>query len=247
MEWFEKWFGEEYAKVYSHRDQAEAIEQIEFLKKELPLNNTKTALDIACGNGRQAILLSEIIDEVWGLDLSEDLLKIAKDKIKANNSKLKVVQGDMRKLPFNDSHFDLITNFFTGFGYFKTDQEHRSLLKEWARVCKKNAFFLLDYLNREHIIETLEPFSQNETDEFIIEQSRKITEDETRVEKEIVITEKKNLNKNKYKESVRMYSFDEINIMLKEAGFKTLKAYGSFKGEKFEASSNRLIVISQIS
>jgi SAM-dependent methyltransferase len=38
------------------------------------------------------------------------------------------VRGDMRHLPFTDGSFDLVTSFFTSFGYFDSDDEDVKVL-----------------------------------------------------------------------------------------------------------------------
>ena len=35
--WYEDWFGEDYLKVYPHRDEAEARQQVDFVARILPL------------------------------------------------------------------------------------------------------------------------------------------------------------------------------------------------------------------
>ena len=45
--------------------------------------------------------------------------------------------------------------------------------------------------------------------------------------------------------SVRLYSFLEIKKYLKEAGFKVLKVYGDYKGNKFSVSSPRMIILAK--
>lgn len=85
---------------------------VELVLKRHPNN----ILDIATGTGDLAILFAQETkaSEIIGLDLSEGMLSIAKQKI-ANSSfsnKIQFVQGDSEALPFPDNHFEAITVSF---------------------------------------------------------------------------------------------------------------------------------------
>lgn len=62
------------------------------------------ALDAACGTGRQAALLHECGCETVGLDRSEGMLAVAREKLPEVRFEL----GDVEHLPFGDGDFDLV-------------------------------------------------------------------------------------------------------------------------------------------
>jgi ubiquinone/menaquinone biosynthesis C-methylase UbiE len=151
----------------------------------------------------------------------------------------------MRSLPFPAGCFELITNFFTGFGYFETDQQHQQLLDEWARITTGGGYFFLDYLNKNSVVSGLQPHSKDDFPAFTVEQFRSITEGNLRVEKEIVIKEKNTNREYHYLESVRMYASDELKEMIEKSGFKILDVFGDFDGSSLQDSSDRLLVLSK--
>ncbi|MFH1750061.1 MAG: methyltransferase domain-containing protein [Candidatus Micrarchaeota archaeon] len=57
-------------------------------------------LDVGCGTGIGISILNELGFKTEGIDVSRELLAIAKKK------KLKVKYGDMRAIPYPDSYFD---------------------------------------------------------------------------------------------------------------------------------------------
>jgi len=61
------------------------------------------ALDAACGTGRQAALLHELGCSTVGLDQSEAMLSIAREKLPEAQFEV----GDVEHLPFADDEFDL--------------------------------------------------------------------------------------------------------------------------------------------
>jgi ubiquinone/menaquinone biosynthesis C-methylase UbiE len=62
-------------------------------------------LDIATGTGKQAYAYAQKGFNVTGIDLSEDMLDIARKHNKYPN--LKLESGDATKLPYEDNHFDV--------------------------------------------------------------------------------------------------------------------------------------------
>ena len=64
-----------------------------------------TALDVCCGTGDLAFALRRVVGpegRVVGLDFSEDMLDVARDKCGLNQSYVEFMQGDVLALPFPD-------------------------------------------------------------------------------------------------------------------------------------------------
>ena len=58
-----------------------------------------------CGTGNYTIALSEFVGKVTGLELNEGMLGKALDKT-AHLKNVKVMKGDITKMPFQDAQFD---------------------------------------------------------------------------------------------------------------------------------------------
>lgn len=127
MDWYEEWFGHDYKLVYPHRDEAEAREQIGFVKRHINIPERAKVLDLCCGCGRHAIELWGLGYDVVGLDLSEELLDLACSRADECEMDVQFIRCDMREIPYED-HFDLIVNFFTSFGYFADDADNQRVL-----------------------------------------------------------------------------------------------------------------------
>jgi ubiquinone/menaquinone biosynthesis C-methylase UbiE len=92
-------------------------------------------LDVPCGQGRHAHLLAEAGFDVDGIDLSNDLLKLARKR--GASSRLRYARGDMRRLPARwTGRFDAVLNLFTSFGFFLFPADDQRVVAEWARVLK---------------------------------------------------------------------------------------------------------------
>jgi demethylmenaquinone methyltransferase/2-methoxy-6-polyprenyl-1,4-benzoquinol methylase len=92
-------------------------------------------LDVATGTGDLALALQKRLDaKVTGLDLSEEMLKVAHQKVarKSLANKITLVQGDSENLPFGNDTFDAVTVAF-GVRNFETLSKG---LSEMTRVLK---------------------------------------------------------------------------------------------------------------
>lgn len=75
------------------------------IKETLEIDNKfSSVLDIGCGTGFSSIVLKEIAENVIGIDLSEEMLRLA---VKEN--KVEYILSSAEFLPFEKDKFDLIT------------------------------------------------------------------------------------------------------------------------------------------
>jgi len=106
----------------------------------VPLKPDFKVLDVCTGTGDIAIYLAENIiknGDVTGLDFSEEMLKIAKNKAK-NIENLKLITGDALNLPFKDGEFDAC---FISFG-LRNLTDLKKGLQEMKRVTKEGGFIV---------------------------------------------------------------------------------------------------------
>ncbi|HEX6250946.1 MAG TPA: methyltransferase domain-containing protein [Gemmatimonadaceae bacterium] len=235
-EWYERWFGEDYLALYPHRDHRDAAAAVALLERELIAREPGLVLDLACGSGRHTRLLRKLGWSV-GLDLSPVLLRLAR----ANDPEGPYVRADMRILPFADDTFSLITNLFTSFGYFATDEEHATVLAEIRRVLREGGVFVLDYLNAPHVRSTLVPMDQREVNGAIVEQRRSITPDGRFVVKRIT----SRADGRSFVERVRLFEPEDLQTMLRAAGLEPGAAFGDYDGAAISPDSPRAILFAE--
>lgn len=102
----------------------------------------KSVLDVGTGTGSLALDLSKTAEKVIGIDLSSEMLEIAKKKNKKNN--LTFLLMDASNMNYIDEEFDIVT---ISLGLHDMPLEIRTLvLKEVKRVLKSNGkLFILEY------------------------------------------------------------------------------------------------------
>lgn len=108
-------------------------------------------LDVPCGQGRHAHLLAEAGFDVDGLDYSEHLLKLARER--GTGRTLRYVQGDMRRLSSRwTGRFDAVLNLFTSFGFFMDPADDRRVVAEIARVLRPGGLFVFHGGSRDGVM-----------------------------------------------------------------------------------------------
>lgn len=233
-DWFEHWFGDEYLRLYPHRDETDAAEAIELIAAHMKGQVVNSVLDLACGAGRHSRLLC---DRWWtvGLDLSPALLKVARGE----SPDSPYVRADMRELPFATGTFDLAVNLFTSFGYFDDDREHAQVLKCVGRTTRRGGTFVLDFLNPEEVRRNLVERDQRIVGGATVEQFRRISTDGKYVEKTIRVRGRE------YLERVRLLTPGELQEMLDAAGFDVVERAGNYTGAPWNEESPRTILFSR--
>lgn len=128
---------------YEDAGRAEAYSKLEFpgtyylAYRDLPEIisehvNGKKAMDFGCGTGRSTRFLEKFGFDTIGVDISADMLKIAK-KTDPNGDYRLIEDGDLGQ--FEDNTYDLLLSAFT-FDNIPTMERKVKILKEMGRVLK---------------------------------------------------------------------------------------------------------------
>lgn len=238
-EWYKDWFEtKEYLNVYQHRNEAEAEALVNLILKNTLLPVTAKVLDMACGTGRHSILFAKKRFDVTAVDLSKNMLSVARQKAQAEKLNINFVHSDLRNFT-SSSKFNLILNLFTSFGYFETDEENLAVLKRAFDYLESSGYFVLDFFNVQFLEQNLVRESVDRIDNGEIIQRRKIRGN--RIVKEIII--RNNGHSKNYLESVRMYDSDELRNMLTAIGFAIEKTFGDFQGSEFDKTISKRIIL----
>ncbi|MFM9944308.1 MAG: class I SAM-dependent methyltransferase [Bacteroidia bacterium] len=238
-EWFKNWFNTPYYHLlYKKRDETEAANFLDLLIEYLSPKENSKFLDLACGKGRHSIYLNNKGYNVVGTDLSPNSIECAK---KYSSKTIQFIEHDMRE-PLTNYEFDFIVNLFTSFGYFKNQEDDKSVIKNVKRCLKPEGTFILDYFNpakpNPHfdipftkIIDSVKfEIMKHAIDGRIIKQI-KVTD----ADKEFLFTEQ-----------VRIYSLDQFKQILNEGGLTLVQTFGNYNLEPYEPlTSERLILIAK--
>lgn len=216
-------------------------EQVEFLKKQiLPEANI---LDLACGTGRHTIALKKAGFDVVGMDISTNLLNLAKKLAR----KIDLIKGDLRSLPFKENAFKSLISMDTSIGYLPSEKEDKTGLIEARRVLKKNGVIIIDVFNQSHLMNKyyFEKNSCSEYPSFFLEQNRKISTNGKWLQDLWIIRKKSDCKKSAFKHKVRLYSLECWKKMLEEVNLTAKQFYGGYSEQAYSTDSPRLIIIAE--
>jgi SAM-dependent methyltransferase len=231
-EWFKDWFDADYAALYAHRDEVEAVSAVRSLLGVAPRLATGPVLDLGCGSGRHLVELRKVNSQAFGLDLSSHLLGLAPDSLRGW-----LVRGDMRHLPIRSETLAGICLWFTPFGYF-SDRENHGLLCALDHLLRPNGILLLDLMNAARLKAGLVEEDVLERDGLRVHSRRSL--EEGRVIKRMTILRLDSGATREAVESVRLYEPDELRRMACACGLKLVQELGGYDGAKFhEADSLR--------
>jgi SAM-dependent methyltransferase len=236
-DWYAAAFGDLYPVVYAHRTVEAAAPECRFAAKTLDLKQDDRVLDLCCGTGRHLVHLARHATGLVGLDYSEDLLRRATTLLEG---RAKLVRADMRSVPFANT-FDVLTNFFTSFGYFMDDRENDRSVGSMANALRKGGRFFVDLINPAHTRANLVPQSSRMRDDFRIDETRWIDETARRVNKITQVSQHGHTIA-EFQESVRLYEERELLEMFGVEGLAIDHVYGDYDGCDAADNHPRLIL-----
>jgi ubiquinone/menaquinone biosynthesis C-methylase UbiE len=103
----------------------------------------ETILDLACGEGTFAILMSKEGYKVTGVDQSEQMLQIARERAEEEQKQIEFVNMDMRSLTF-DKQFDLVTCWFDSLNYLLELPDLEQTFQGVSKALKDGGLFIFD-------------------------------------------------------------------------------------------------------
>ena len=234
--WFKKAFESHYVDVYAHRNLEEAqahlpqIAHLAQLKK-----NDGPILDLGCGQGRYTELLSEAGHEVIGLDYSEHLLNLAKER----SPDTALLRGNMLALPFSGC-FTRVLSLFTSFGYFDRDSDNEQVLREMASALKTGGLLYLDFLNPNNV--RASAWTEQAMGELVMRSQKNIDVSLNMVIKDIELSKASQLFSS-YQERVKLYNDQWFLKSAEKFGLSHQKTFGDYQGAEATIHSSRRIYL----
>ena len=230
-QWYETLF-ENYGLKYDNENFAQGtLGECDFIESEIAFDKQTRILDIGCGTGRHSIELTKRGYHITGIDLSDSLLKRAREKASEQNLVIDFQKHDARQLPFNQE-FDAVIMLCEGaFPLMETDEMNFQILQNAANALKPggklifttlNGLFPLFHSVKDFLNSALE--EGNATTDAISfdlmtfrESSITSVEDDNGIKKDLHCTE-------------RYYVPSEISWLLKTLNFKLIDIFGATLG-----------------
>lgn len=222
-------------------DMRDTDREASFIEEVIPRKGI--ILDLCCGTGRHSIILCRSDRSVVGMDLSKNLLAIAKKRMKESEVKLPLIRADMRCFPFRDGVFSGIINMFTSFGYLPSELEDVKSLSEVKRTLTKNGKFLLDLANRDHVLMSFRERDWAEFEPYYMLERRSFDLEDSKLISQWTLIRKNNGETTSIRHEVRMYTLTRIEQLCKEASLMIERVYGGYEKQEFGLNTSRMIVL----
>ena len=227
---FEKDLTKVYDLIYKDKNyEAECDFMEDVFQKYSGISTIKTILDAGCGSGGHAIPLAKRGYNVVGFDLSETMIRRAKEKAE----KISILQlhiMDMRNFQLDDK-FDACIAMFAVMGYITKNSDIIKALNNIRKHLKPDGVFIFDVWNGLAVMRLLpeQRMKEVENDEMKIVRvaipNLRAFDHICEVNYKLLILNKAESTVNEINEKhvVRFYFPQEIKYYLEDAGFEVLK------------------------
>ena len=233
--------------------------QLEFIKNTL--KSEGLVLDLACGTGRHLIPLSKEGYSMVGLDVSSNLLRIAKNR----SGEVQLIKADMRFLPFAPKAFSSAVSMDTSFGYLPSEKDDFQSLSAVREALVDGGVFIVDVFNRDNLISknktnwirqlkwALLPimvkaawmpfhfFKWKEYPSFFLLQKRSVDPKDSQLHDLWLVCGKEDKQIRVFEHNARLFGVKQLQMLLEKAGFTVKAVYGDYDKQNLNSSSNRLI------
>jgi 2-polyprenyl-3-methyl-5-hydroxy-6-metoxy-1,4-benzoquinol methylase len=215
----------------------EAEMQISVLFEKLNLSAKSAILDVPCGVGRHSLAMAKRGHKITALDISHDCLKIARKNFDHKNINYK--PGNMIDLKKYRSKFDLLTNLFTSFGYFATDQENEKVLREMKRALKPGGQIAMSLMDRDWLKKIFNGLRWTENKKGIVHIEKTSADWKTGyITTEWIILKRgpeELMQIHYHKHRIKIYKKSELIKLFNKVGFKKIRVFDGFNNKKYKA------------
>ena len=202
----------------------------------------KTLLELACGTGIQSVRFAQEGLEVTGLDLSRDMLKIARKRAQAAGFNLPFIQANMLDLSAA-GQYDLVTCYSDSLCYMQDEVEVGDVFKQVYDHLNEGGRFIFDVHSTYQIDELFPGYSHHENaEDFAMVWDTYADEAPHSVVHELTFfiqDEDGRFSRFDEVHEERTYDILTYDILLEQAGFKSFKVYADFEDEEPGETSQR--------
>jgi ubiquinone/menaquinone biosynthesis C-methylase UbiE len=136
-----KYYDAIYNKMVDYESQASYLEKI---FHDFHRGRVRSILDVGCGTGNFTLLFAKRGYRTTGIDLSEDMIRVAKGKRSPSRANPEFFGMDMRDIRLKNK-YDAATVLFGGFGYLLKYEDIRKFLASTRRSLNKDGLLIFEF------------------------------------------------------------------------------------------------------
>ncbi|WP_300379303.1 class I SAM-dependent methyltransferase [Clostridium sp.] len=200
-------------------------------------------LDVACGTGNVTVKIANKFKEVFAVDLSEDMLTEAYDKLEKENISCNLICQDMSDLYLN-KEFDLITSVLDSTNYIVEEEQLKSYFEGIKNHLKDDGIFIFDinsYYKLSNILGN-NTYTYNEEEVFYVWENL-FEEDLLSMYLTFFVKKGKLYERFEEEHLEKAYKEDYIENIVKNIGFEIIGKFDGYSKENVNTLSERIMYI----
>lgn len=224
---------------------------VNYIEEIIERKNTKVQniLELACGTGNLTIPLTKKNYDIAGIDISFEMLNVAREKAQKEDVELVLLQQDIAELEFDVENLDCVLCACDGFNYLTYDDEIENCFSKVYELLKKNGLFIFDISSFYKLSTILgnNMFGENREEISYMWQNF-FDEEENLVDMELAFFVKDEFGKyDKFSEThkQRAYTEREMKRFLREVGFTDIESFSDFTFESPKKDSERIFFVAK--
>lgn len=236
------YFAKGYYNIMKNTYQADYFEYLKKIFKKYNIN-PKLMLDLGCGTGDITYLFADAGYDMIGVDISTDMLNIAREN--NNHDNILYLNQDMREFELYGT-VDVIYSALDCLNYITNKNDLKKIFKLCKNYLNPDGLFIFD-INTEYKFKNIlnnNTFVYDTENEYLVWQNNYDKKTKICTFFLDMFYIKDGVYERYYEEQEeRAYSVDELKKMLTFSGFEVLGIYDSFKLKKFNDKSEKIFFV----
>ncbi|MGL4731819.1 MAG: class I SAM-dependent DNA methyltransferase [Clostridium sp.] len=203
----------------------------------------KSYLDLACGTGNLTVEIGQCFKSVYAVDLSQDMLTVAEEKLREHSIRAKVFCQNICNLQIKNK-FNLITCCLDSTNYILEVDDLICYFKNVYELLEDNGVFVFDMNSYEKLINLLGNNIYNyDSDDVVYIWENYLEDDIVNMYLTFFVKEGQVYRRFDEEHRERAYKHNFIMKTLDEIGFKVEKAIDCYEDKDITKESERITYI----